>query len=96
VNLSSLSGMQAGSLLLAAAADNTANLDTPGYRAQRVDLTPAATGGVTASLSRAAVPGVDYTDQAATQVVGSFLYAANARAIRAQAEVDRSLFDIVG
>jgi flagellar hook protein FlgE len=95
VNLSALSGMQAGGLILSATADNTANLNTPGYRAGRVDLASDASGGVTASVSRAPEPGVDLAEQAVNLVTGSLLYTANARMLRAGAETERSVIDIL-
>ena len=92
---SSLSGMHAADLMLSAAADNTANLDTPDYHAERVDLSATSTGGVLADVRRAADPGVDLAEEAVTEVVGQFLYAANARAIKAQRDTQQSLFDIL-
>ena len=62
---------------------------------ERVDLTAGPSGGVVAGVSRAPEEGVDLAEQAVTQVVGSFVYAANARALRAQADAERSLFDML-
>jgi flagellar hook protein FlgE len=96
VNLSSVSGMRAADLILTTTADNTANLDTPDYRAARVDLAADASGGVTAGVSRQAEPGIDLAEQAANLVVGSLLYAANARMLRTSAETQGSLIDVLG
>jgi flagellar hook-associated protein FlgK len=87
--------MQAASLLLATTADNTANLATPGYRAEQVDLATSATGGVTAGVSRAPEEGVDLVEQVANLITGSLLYTANARMLRAGAETERSLLDLL-
>jgi flagellar hook-associated protein FlgK len=95
VNLSPLSGMRAADLLLTATADNTANLDTPDYHAERVDLATAADGGVTASVSRAPDPGVDLAEQMTNLVICSFAYRANARVLRTAADTDRSVLDIL-
>jgi len=94
VNLSPLSGMHAADLLLTATADNTANLDTPDYHAKRVDLATAPGGGVTASVSRAAQPGVDLVEQMTNLVTASVTYQANARVLRTAMDTDRSLLNL--
>jgi len=90
---SSVSGMRAADLMMSAAADNTANLDTPDYRAERVDLASTSSGGVQASVTRADQPGVDLAQEAVTEVVGKLLYTANAKAVEAQRDTEQSLFD---
>ena len=92
---SSLSGMRAAELMLAVSADNTANLDTPGYHAERADLTSTSTGDVLASLSRNPDEGVDLAQETATDILGQFLYAANARVIQARRDTEQSLFDML-
>jgi flagellar basal body rod protein FlgG len=96
VNLSPLSGLRAADLLLTATADNTANLDTPGYRAERVDLATAADGGVQASVSRAPDPGVDLVEQMTNLSLAGVVYTANARLLAASRDNGRSLLDILG
>ena len=93
MNLSALSGLQAGALLLSATADNVANLDTPGHHSERVDLATAASGGVQASVSLAPGAGVDLVEQVGNLIQGELLYKANAVVLRAGAETDKSLFD---
>jgi flagellar hook-associated protein FlgK len=95
VNLSPLSGMSAADLLLSATADNTANLDTPDYHAKRVDLATAATGGVTATVSRAPDAGVDLVEQMTNLVTASVVYQANARVLRTAMDTDRAVLDIL-
>ena len=95
MNLSPLSGLRAADLLLTATADNTANVDTPGYRAEQVDLATSPTGGVTASVSRADQPGVDLVEQLTNLSVARAVYTANARVLRAGLENDRTLLDVL-
>jgi flagellar basal body rod protein FlgG len=87
--------MRAADLLLAATADNTANLNTPGYRAEQVDLATAPAGGVTAGLSRAPEPGVDLVEQMTNLAVARTVYTANARVLRAGLENERTLLDLL-
>jgi flagellar hook-associated protein FlgK len=94
VKLSALSGIHAAGLMLDTTAGNTANLDTPGYRAGRVDLAADAAGGVSASASRAATPGVDLAEQTVALITGSLLYGANARMLQTRAETERSIIDV--
>jgi flagellar hook protein FlgE len=94
VNLSALSGMQAANLQLSTTADNTANLNTPGYRERRTDLATSATGGVVAGVSQADEPGVDLAGQMVDLVTGSLLYSANARMLETGLEIQRSVVDI--
>jgi flagellar hook protein FlgE len=95
VNLSPLGGMRAADLLLTATADNTANLDTPGYRAEQVDLATTPAGGVGASVSRAEEPGVDLAEQMTNLAVARTIYTANARVLRAGLENERTLLDLL-
>jgi flagellar basal body rod protein FlgG len=95
VNLSPLSGMRAADLLLTATADNTANVNTPEYRAEQVDLAASPTGGVTASVSRADQPGVDLVEQMTNLSVARAVYTANAHVLRAGLENDRTLLDVL-
>jgi flagellar hook-associated protein FlgK len=95
VNLSPLSGMRAADLLLTTTADNTANADTPDYRAEQVDLATAPDGGVSASVSRADAPGVDLIEQMTNLSVASAVYTANARVLRAAMDNERTLLDVL-
>jgi flagellar hook-associated protein FlgK len=95
VNLAPLSGMSAADLLLSATADNTANLDTPDYHGERVDLAASASGGVTASVSRAPEAGVDLVEQMTNLVTASVVYQANARVLRTAMDNDRALLDVL-
>lgn len=96
MNLSPLSGLRAADLLLGATADNTANVDTPDYRAERVDLATAADGGVAASVSRAPEPGVDLIEQMANLSIAGVVYTANARVLAATLDNEQTLLDVLG
>ena len=95
MNLSPLSGLRAADLLLTATADNTANVNTPGYRAEQVDVATAPGGGVTASVSRAPQPGVDLVQQMTNLAVARTVYSANARVLRVGLENERTLVDLL-
>jgi flagellar hook-associated protein FlgK len=90
---SSLSGMRAADLMMTTAADNTANLDTPDYHRERVDLTADPSGGVLTGVSQDQDPGVDLAQEVVTEIEAKFLYTANAKAIEAQRDTEQGLFD---
>jgi flagellar hook protein FlgE len=95
VNLSALSGMRAADLQLTTTADNTANLETPGYHERRTDLATSTSGGVTATVSEATQPGVDLATQMTNLITGSLLYTANARMLRAGLQTERTALDLL-
>ncbi|HLK58967.1 MAG TPA: flagellar basal body protein [Chthonomonadaceae bacterium] len=94
-----LSGFQAASDRLDNAANNIANLNTPGYQAQEPNQisTPS---GVQVSFSTSTTPSnpetsnVDLTTQAVEVMMSQFSFASNAAVIRAQDEMTGSLLDI--
>jgi flagellar hook protein FlgE len=73
VSAIALSGMNAAQSSLQASAQNIANLDTAGFRRQRVDRSALAGGGVATSIAQEPVPG----DSEVADVVG-LLQAKNA------------------
>lgn len=52
-----LSGMQAAQVQMTAAAQNVANLQTPGYQPVRADIVDISSGGADASLQSSPSPG---------------------------------------
>jgi flagellar hook protein FlgE len=89
-----LSGMQAAQQMLRTAANNIANLNTPGFQAKQVHLQSAPTGGVeVSSISSSG------NDDLATQLINlrqaAFLYDANAMVIRAQERMTGSLLNVL-
>lgn len=98
-----LSGLQAAQLRLAASANNVANAQTPGYRAQRVDQQAQAGGGVTARLQReaaervdrqpAGTSTVDLNREAVEQKTAAIAYTASLRLLRTSQRMQGSLLD---
>jgi flagellar hook protein FlgE len=89
----SISGMNAGDLIVSAAADNIANADTDGYNPWVVKLTAQPLRGVSAAAEKSPDEGVDMADEMVGLITGSLLYKANARALKTSAETDRYIFD---
>jgi flagellar basal-body rod protein FlgC len=103
------SGLQFASSILEASALNVANLQTDGYRALRVQGVTTDAGGVRAVATRPDVPGVTVADsltgaarelsnvrledEVISQVVSSFIYAANARVLQAEDEAVGTLLN---
>ncbi len=101
-----LSGMQAAQTQLNATANNLANLSTPGYQAQRIDLVDISGGGVAVSgITRDTTPaGIDSNGKPASNVDLSsemvnltraqLLYSANAAVIRVGQKMTGALLDM--
>ena len=103
---SALSGMQAASLQLDVAANNVANMSTPGFQPSEVALSSMGGGGVAAQVVPGPVPpalpgipaaeqpsGTDLIDEMATLVEAPIAYAANAKVVRAWDETTSSLLN---
>ena len=101
------SGLNAASAQLNATANNIANLDTPKYQAQRVDLVELSTGGVAVGgITRDTTPrtpgldgqsgsNVDLAHEAVDLIREKALYSANAAVIRTADQMYGSLLDIL-
>jgi flagellar hook protein FlgE len=89
----SISGMNAGELIVTAAADNIANANTENYNPWIVKLTAQPLRGVRANAEKSLDEGVDMADQMVGLITGSLLYKANARALQTSAETDGYVFD---
>ncbi|HET6248272.1 MAG TPA: flagellar basal body protein [Tepidisphaeraceae bacterium] len=101
-----LSGLQAAQTQLNVTANNVANLDTPGYQAQRADLVDLSPAGVAVSgISRDQTPGPVQSDgtqgsnvDLATEMVnltrGQLLYSANAAVLRVGQKMTGALLDM--
>lgn len=85
--------MNAGDLIVSAAADNIANADTDGYNPWVVKLTAQPLRGVSAEAEKSPDEGADMADQMVGLITGSLLYKANARALKTSAETDGYVFD---
>ena len=102
-----LSGMQAAQAQLNDTAQNTANLNTPGYKSQRADLVELSTGGVgVARTTSDPSPGPTLPDGSegsnvdpASQMIDlqqeKLLYDANATVIRTADRMTGTLLDMV-
>jgi flagellar hook protein FlgE len=93
----SLSGLNAASVQLATTAGNLANLDTPDYRARRVDLAALSdnTGVRVAGITQAPEPGVDLAREVTGLIRAETLYTANAIAIRVTSQTTGTLLDLL-
>jgi flagellar hook-associated protein FlgK len=89
-----VSGMNAAKSRLAVSADNVANANTPDYRAKQVNQASQAEGGVRVQVSQAAAEGVSLEQEAVNQQIASYDFKANAKLLRVQQELDKSLLDI--
>ena len=87
-----VSGMRAASLQLDVAANNVANLSTPGFRPSAVVLNSGASG-VNAQVVPGATPGTDLLTEMMTLVTAPILYDANARVVSVAAQTTQHLFD---
>lgn len=85
--------MNAGDLIVSAAADNIANADTDNYNPWIVKVTAQPLRGVTAEAEKSPDEGVDMADEMVGLITGSLLYKANARALKTSAETDSYVFD---
>lgn len=101
-----LSGMQAASLQLDVAANNVANVSTPGFRPDQVALASAAGGGVAARVVPGPAPvllagvpaeaqpsGTDLISELETMIAAPIAYAANARIVSTSEQMNGYLFD---
>lgn len=81
-------------LRLDAAANNIANLQTPGYRREFVQQEALPDGGVTTSIAQLAEPGENLPEDIVQQMVASYSFKANLRVIQTQDDMLGSLLDL--
>lgn len=79
-----LSGLQAAQLRLDAAANNVANVQTPGYRRQTVAQQATSGGGVQAQLKRAPQAGAALEQDVVEQISATYAFKANLRTLQTQ------------
>lgn len=91
---SALSGMQAQQTRLSVAANNIANASTPGYRAQRTEMSARPDGGVQATVADTDGD-VDLGSELLETTEASLSYAANAAVFETGADMWQMLMTIV-
>jgi flagellar basal-body rod protein FlgB len=88
------SGLNAALLRMDAAANNIANVQTPGYRRQFVEQEALAEGGVAASVGQAQEATANLADDLVQQMVAAYSFKANLRTIQTQHVMLGSLLDV--
>ena len=106
----SISGIRASTDMLSVSAHNTANINTDGYKKQRVNLRENRESGVIANVTESTGAGslytnkegntvetsnVNYIDEVVTQINAKHLLSANAAAIKYTDEAQKSIMDII-
>ena len=89
-----LSGVQAASTRMDAAAHNIANTQTPGFKRQTVQQQSQESGGVLTTLGKAEEVGPELAADLVDQKVASYNYKANLRTIQTQDQMLGSLLDL--
>ena len=107
---SSVSGIRAATDILGVSAHNTANINTDGYKKQRVNLRDDHDGGVIVDITESTETGslyknkrgdmveasnVNYVEEVVAQINARHLLSANAAAIKRTDEALESLMDII-
>lgn len=87
------SGLSAAQLRLDASAGNIANMNTPGYRAQRLEQQASSAGGVDARVDRVPQPGVSLEQEIVDQLAASHAFKANLHVLRTEGDMMGSLLD---
>ncbi|MBO9678737.1 flagellar basal body protein [Paenacidovorax monticola] len=94
VSSTALSGLRAAQLQLDSSAHNVANLNTPGFKRQTVELQEEPEqGGVRASLGRAQNEGSALETDAVDQMAATYSFAANLQVFKAQDRMMGALLD---
>ncbi len=90
------SGMQAAQAQMTVAANNIANQNTPGYKAQAVNLVDVANdGGVEVAGVQSTGQPVDPATEMAKLRQAQFMYGANAMVVRAADQMYGSLLNVL-
>ena len=88
-----LSGMQATQTQLEAAAHNIANLATPGFHREKVDLSPQPGGGVSAAITRSDVEGGSLEADVVAQLEAKNAFLANLAVFKTGNKLAGALLD---
>lgn len=88
------SGLQAAQQRLSSSAHNVANLNTPGFRRQDVELQAAPSpSGVRAQVAQAPQPGVALEAEAVEQMAAGYAFKANVLVLRVAQDMAGTLLD---
>lgn len=88
------SGLQSAQVRMNAAANNVANLQTPGFRRDEVQSTAQASGGVSSQVSKAPQPGADLARDLVEQKSATYAFKANLQALKTADETLGRLLDV--
>ena len=89
-----LGGMRAAHQGVQVAAHNVANLNTPGFRRQTVELqAEPGQGGVSASLGRAQEEGASLETDAVEQMAATYAFKANVQVLKTEDRMMGALLD---
>ena len=89
-----LSGLNAASSQLAAAAHNIANAQTPGFRRQLAQQTAQPDGGVVVSISQATEAGEALAEDVVAQMSATYAFKANVLTLKTQDHMLGGLLDL--
>ena len=94
--MDALSGLQVHQTMFAATANNIANVNTPGYNPQRVNVAAAPQGGVdVVSVSEGEGP-VQLSSEIPASISNEVAYTALARVIKTDQQLSGALIDMLG
>ncbi|HEX5391525.1 MAG TPA: flagellar basal body protein [Burkholderiaceae bacterium] len=88
-----LSGLNAAQTRLGAAANNIANMNTPGFRRDEVNAVPQPGGGVAVSVQKADTEGSDLVRDVVDQKMAVLEFKANLQVLKTEREMTGSLLD---
>jgi flagellar hook-associated protein FlgK len=89
------SGLNAAVAQLNATANNIANVNSPGYQAQQVNLVDNPTGGVTVDGTESTGQSVDLANEMVNMQKEKLFYGANAMVLRVSAQMSGTLLNIL-
>jgi flagellar basal-body rod protein FlgC len=107
---SSVFGIQAAFHIMSVSAHNTANINTDGYKKQRVSLSEGNHGGVMVNIRESSEPGpgyqhangniseasnVEISEEIPIQIGAKHLLSANVAVLKTSEEMQKSLLDII-
>ena len=95
LSATALSGLNAAQTRLGAAANNIANMNTPGFRRDEVGAVPQAGGGVAVTVQKAEVEGPNLVRDIVDQKMATYEFKANLQVLKTAREMTGSLLDTV-